>query len=141
MRKVSEIMTTNVVTVTPRDNVYEVAVKMKEHDTGFMPVVEVGDRLLGVITDRDLVVRGIAEKHPGSTAVEVVMTKGIKTASRDTSVDEAAELMAEQQIRRLPVTEGDRLVGVVSIGDLAIRTIFADEAGEALTQISSEQIH
>lgn len=87
MRKVSEIMTTNVVTVTPRDNVYEVAVKMKEHDTGFIPVVEVdGDRLLGVITDRDLVVRGIAEKHPGSTAVEVVMTKGIKTASRDTSV-------------------------------------------------------
>lgn len=49
--------------------------------------------------------------------------------------------MAEQQIRRLPVTEGDRLVGIVSIGDLAIRTIFADEAGEALTQISSEQIH
>ncbi|MDQ0088317.1 CBS domain-containing protein [Paenibacillus anaericanus] len=142
MRKVSEIMTTNVVTVTPRDNVYEVAVKMKEHDTGFIPVVEVdGDRLLGVITDRDLVVRGIAEKHPGSTAVEVVMTKGIKTASRDTSVEEAAELMAEQQIRRLPVTEGDRLVGIVSIGDLAIRTIFADEAGEALTQISSEQIH
>lgn len=142
MRKVSEIMTTNVVTVTPRDNVYVVAVKMKEHDTGFIPVVEVdGDRLLGVITDRDLVVRGIAEKHPGSTAVEVVMTKGIKTASRDTSVEEAAELMAEQQIRRLPVTEGDRLVGIVSIGDLAIRTIFADEAGEALTQISSEQIH
>ncbi|RUT47852.1 CBS domain-containing protein [Paenibacillus anaericanus] len=142
MRKVSEIMTTNVVTVTPRDNVYEVAVKMKEHDTGFIPVVEVdGDRLLGVITDRDLVVRGIAEKHPGSTAVEVVMTKGIKTASRDTSVEEAAELMAEQQIRRLPVTEGDRLVGIVSIGDLAIRTIFADEAGEALTQISTEQIH
>ncbi|GGH25755.1 CBS domain-containing protein [Paenibacillus segetis] len=141
MRKVSEIMTTDVVTVTPRDNVYEVAVKMKQHDIGYIPVVEVdGGRLLGVITDRDLVIRGIAEKHPGSAAVETVMSKGIETVSKDTSVDEAAELMAEQQIRRLPVTDGERLIGIVSIGDLAVRNIFANEAGEALTHIS-EQIH
>lgn len=141
MKKVSEIMTRDVVTVTPEDNVYEVAVKMKQHGTGFIPVVEKGgDRLIGVITDRDLVVRGIAEKHPGSSAVETVMTKGIKTASPDTSVDAAAELMAEQQIRRLPVTEGDRLIGIVSIGDLAVRNIFADNAGEALAEIS-EHVH
>lgn len=140
MKKVSEIMTNDVVTVTPQDNVYEVAVKMKENDTGFIPVVENGDKLIGVITDRDLVIRCIAEKHPGSTAVDTVMTKGIKTASREMSVDEAAELMAEQQIRRLPVTEGDRLIGIVSIGDMAVRNIFADNAGEALSQIS-EQVH
>ncbi|MNZ87876.1 Hypoxic response protein 1 [compost metagenome] len=140
MRKVSEIMTHQVVTVSPEDNVYEVAVKMKQNDTGFIPVVENGDRLIGVITDRDLVVRGIAEKRPGSAAVETVMTTGIRTASRDTSVDEAAELMADQQIRRLPVTDGDRLIGIVSIGDLATRDIFADNAGEALTEIS-ERVH
>lgn len=141
MRKVSEIMTHEVVTVTPEDNVYEVAVKMKQHDTGFIPVVEQGsDKLIGVITDRDLVVRGIAEKHPGSTAVETVMTRDIKTAKADMSVDEAAELMAEQQIRRLPVTEGDRLIGIVSIGDLAVRNLFADNAGEALSDIS-QQVH
>lgn len=141
MRKVSEIMTDQVITVTPSDNVYEVAVKMKQHDTGCIPVVENGsDKLIGVITDRDLVIRGIAEKRPGSTAVDEVMTKGIRTVSPDQSVDEAAEIMASQQIRRLPVTEGDRLVGIVSIGDMAVRNIFADEAGEALTQIS-EQIH
>ncbi|MFD1176156.1 CBS domain-containing protein [Paenibacillus puldeungensis] len=140
MKKVSEIMTNDVVTVTPQDNVYEVAVKMKENDTGFIPVVENGDKLIGVITDRDLVIRCIAEKHPGSTAIDTVMTKGIKTASREMSVDEAAELMAEQQIRRLPVTEGDRLIGIVSIGDMAVRNIFADNAGEALSQIS-EQVH
>ncbi|SDF07115.1 CBS domain-containing protein [Fontibacillus panacisegetis] len=141
MRTVSEIMTHEVVTVTPKDNVYEVAVKMKQHDTGFIPVVEEGsDRLIGVITDRDLVVRGIAEKRPNSTAVENVMTTGIRTASLDTSVDEAAELMADQQIRRLPVTDGERLIGIVSIGDLATRNIYADNAGEALSQIS-EQIH
>ncbi|MDU2243625.1 MAG: CBS domain-containing protein [Paenibacillus sp.] len=140
MRKVSEIMTNDVVTVTPQDNVYEVAVKMKENDTGFIPVVEGGDKLIGVITDRDLVIRGIAEKRPGSTAVDEVMTKGIKTASRDMSVDEAAELMAQQQIRRLPVCEGDRLIGIVSIGDMAVRNIFSDNAGEALSEIS-EQVH
>ncbi|MBA9087009.1 CBS domain-containing protein [Fontibacillus solani] len=141
MRTVSEIMTHEVVTVTPKDNVYEVAVKMKQHDTGFIPVVEEdNDRLIGVITDRDLVVRGIAEKRPNSTAVENVMTTGIRTASLDTSVDEAAELMADQQIRRLPVTDGERLIGIVSIGDLATRNIYADNAGEALSQIS-EQIH
>ncbi len=141
MRKVSEIMTRDVVTVTREDNVYEVAVKMKQHGTGFIPVVEKdGNKLIGVITDRDLVVRGIAEKHPGSTAVETVMTKGIQTASPETTVDEAAELMAGQQIRRLPVTEGDRLVGIVSIGDLAVRNIFADNAGEALAEIS-EHVH
>ncbi|MNO59099.1 Hypoxic response protein 1 [compost metagenome] len=141
MKKVEEIMTHEVVTVTPKDNVYEVAVKMKQHDTGFIPVVEEGsDKLIGVITDRDLVVRGIAEKRPNSSAVENVMTTGIRTASLNTSVDEAAELMADQQIRRLPVTDGDRLIGIVSIGDLATRHIFADSAGEALSQIS-EQIH
>ncbi|MGZ7443785.1 CBS domain-containing protein [Paenibacillus sp. TH7-28] len=139
MRKVADIMTDEVVTVTVRDNIYEVAVKMKENDTGFIPVVE-GDKLLGVITDRDLVIRCMAEKRPNSTAVDEIMTRGIKTASRDMSVDEAAELMAEQQIRRLPVTEGDRLIGIVSIGDLAVRNIFADNAGDALSEIS-ERVH
>ncbi|AHM66742.1 CBS domain-containing protein [Paenibacillus polymyxa] len=142
MKKVQEVMTKKCVTVTPQDNIYEVAVKMKDNDTGFIPVVERegSDKLIGVITDRDLVVRGYADKHSGSSSVDAVMTTGIRTASVDMSVDQAAELMAEQQIRRLPVTEGDRLIGIVSIGDLAVRNIFADNAGEALSQIS-EQVH
>ncbi|MEC0181610.1 CBS domain-containing protein [Paenibacillus peoriae] len=142
MKKVQEVMTEKCITVTPQDNIYEVAVKMKDNDTGFIPVVEKegSDRLIGVITDRDLVVRGYAAKHSGSSSVDTVMTTGIRTARADMSVDQAAELMAEQQIRRLPVTEGDRLIGIVSIGDLAVRNIFADNAGEALSQIS-EQVH
>ncbi|WHX47566.1 CBS domain-containing protein [Paenibacillus woosongensis] len=140
MRKVKDIMTDQVVTVSPKDNIYEVAVKMKNNDTGFIPVVENGDRLIGVITDRDLVIRAIAEKHPGSTAVETVMTRGIRCASPDTPVDEAADMMAEQQIRRLPVTEGERLIGIVSLGDMAVRNNFADEAGDALSDIS-HQVH
>lgn len=115
---------------------------MKDNDTGFIPVVESegSDKLIGVVTDRDLVVRGYAAKNSGSGSVDTVMTTGIRTASADMSVDQAAELMAEQQIRRLPVTEGDRLIGIVSIGDLAVRNIFADNAGEALSHIS-EQVH
>jgi len=143
LKTVKEVMTKDPVTVTLLDNVYEVAVKMREHDTGFIPVIDNEDNktLLGVITDRDLVIRGYAAKHPGSTAVEKVMSREIQTVSENTSVDEAAELMSSWQIRRLAVTSGQKLMGVVSIGDLAVRNIFADEAGEALHDISQQHLH
>ncbi|WP_339247414.1 CBS domain-containing protein [Paenibacillus sp. FSL F4-0243] len=143
MKTVKEVMTKDPVTVTLLDNVYEVAVKMRDHDTGFIPVIdnENNKTLLGVITDRDLVIRGYAAKHPGSTAVEKVMSREIQTVSENTSVDEAAELMSSWQIRRLAVTSGQKLMGVVSIGDLAVRNIFADEAGEALHDISQQHLH
>ncbi len=135
-KQVRDIMTTDVETVTLKDNIYEVAVKMKTFDVGFIPVVE-GRKLIGVITDRDLVVRGYAEKHSGSTAVEEVMTDTkIATITPDTTVDEAAKVMAKEQIRRLPVVENGELCGVVAIGDLAVRNKLQDEAGEALSQIS-----
>lgn len=131
-------MTTDCATVTLQDNVYEVAVKMKQEDTGFIPVVD-GKKLIGVITDRDLVIRGFAAKKEGSTAVKEVMSSNqITSATPETTVDEAAKLMAKQQIRRLPVVENGNLVGIVSIGDLAVRDKFEDEAGEALSQISEK---
>lgn len=135
MKTIKKIMSTDCVTVSPLDNVYEVAVKMKEHDIGFIPVVE-GKKLIGVVTDRDLVIRGYAEKHSGSTAVSEVMTSEVDTITSETSTDEAANLMAEKQIRRLPVVDGGELVGVLAIGDLAVREIFVNEAGEALSAIS-----
>ncbi|MEK5396529.1 CBS domain-containing protein [Paenibacillus sp. FSL K6-2859] len=143
MKTVKEVMTKEPVTVTLMDNVYEVAVKMRDHDTGFIPVIDNEDdkTLLGVITDRDLVIRGYAAKHPGSTAVEKVMSREIQSVSENTSVDEAAERMSSWQIRRLAVTSGQKLIGVVSIGDLAVRNIFADEAGEALHDISQQHLH
>lgn len=131
-------MTKDCATVTLLDNVYEVAVKMKQEDTGFIPVVD-GKKLIGVITDRDLVLRGYAEKREGSASVKQVMSSNqITTATPETTVDEAAKLMASQQIRRLPVCENGELVGIVSIGDLAVRDKFEDEAGEALSQISEK---
>jgi CBS domain-containing protein len=121
-----------------QDNVYEIAVKMKQHDIGFVPVVE-GKKLIGVVTDRDLVIRGFAEKREGSAAVKQVMTENVQTIEAGTSIDEAAKLMAKQQIRRLPVVDKGELVGIVAIGDLAVRDKFEDEAGQALSQISEDR--
>jgi CBS domain-containing protein len=137
-RTVKEIMTRDCATVTLKDNVYEAAVIMKQEDTGFIPVVD-GKRLIGVITDRDLVLRGYADKREGSAAIKEVMSnQQITTATPDTTVEEAAKLMANHQIRRLPVVENGELVGIVSIGDLAVRSNSEDEAGEALSEISEE---
>ena len=134
-RQVKDLMTKDCVTATLLDNVYELAVLMRDHDIGFVPIVD-EKKLIGIVTDRDLVIRGYAAKHPGSTAVSDVMTTDLKTIGADTSVDEAAKLMANNQIRRLPVVENGNLVGIVSIGDLAVREIFANEAGAALSGIS-----
>ncbi|WP_042199345.1 CBS domain-containing protein [Paenibacillus camerounensis] len=143
MKTVREVMTEQPAAVTLLDNVYEVAVKMRDYDTGFIPVIdsEQGNRLIGVITDRDLVLRGYAQKHPGSTAVETVMSKQVVSVLQSATVDEAAELMASRQIRRLPVTRNGQLIGVVSLGDLAAKDLFADEAGEALSEISQHRLH
>lgn len=135
MSTIQRLMTEDFVTVTLQDNVYEVALKMKEHDIGFMPVMN-GDTLVGVVTDRDLVIRGYAEKKSGSTAVEEVMTTDIISVSPEATVDEAAQLMARHQIRRLPVVQNNQLLGIVALGDLASEHQFTDEAGEALSEIS-----
>lgn len=138
MKTIQDIMSTDSVTVTLQDNVFEIAVKMKENDIGFIPVVE-GDKLIGVVTDRDLVIRGYAERHSGSTSVGEVMTKDVITVTSQTSVDEAAKIMSVKKIRRLPVVENERLVGIVALGDLAVRQLYEDEAGQALSEISEPE--
>ncbi len=133
---IREIMTTDIECVTLKDNVYEVACKMRDHNVGVIPVVDESQNCIGVITDRDIVIRGLAEKHEGSTAVEKVMSSELVTGTPDLSVDEAAKMMAQKQIRRLPVVENGKLVGIVAMADLAVRNNFADEAGYALSEIS-----
>lgn len=137
MQTVREVMTTNVDFCTPLDNVFEVATKMKDLNVGAIPIVK-NNELLGMITDRDLVVRGIAEKHPGSNSVTNVMSDHLITIGPDASIEEAAHKMAEHQIRRLPVVENGALIGIVSLGDLAIRDYSDDQAGEALSDISEK---
>jgi CBS domain-containing protein len=135
MKTLRDIMTTQVVTVTLQDNIYEIASKMKEHGIGLIPVVE-GKKVIGVVTDRDLVIRGYANKHSGSTAVEEVMTSECVKVSPDTTVDEAAKIMGDKKIRRLVVEQNGELAGIVAIGDLALRRNFENEAGDALSHIS-----
>ncbi|MED1469660.1 CBS domain-containing protein [Bacillus salipaludis] len=135
MEKIREIMTDKVESCSLLDNVYEVAVKMKELNVGAIPIVD-NDKLVGMITDRDIVLRCVAEKHPASSKVEDIMSNDLITVSPDASSREAAKLMAEHQIRRLPVVEGDKLVGIVSLGDFAIRDLTDDQAKQALTEIS-----
>ncbi|MDN9009891.1 CBS domain-containing protein [Brevibacillus laterosporus] len=135
-RTLREIMTENLATVTLLDNVYEVAVKMRDWNVGVIPVVNEQNDVIGVITDRDIVIRGLAEKHQGSTKIEEVMSTDIVLGTPEMTVDAAAKLMAQHQIRRLPVVDNGKLVGIVAIGDMAIRNILQDEAGEALAEIS-----
>ncbi|MEH7334905.1 CBS domain-containing protein [Neobacillus drentensis] len=137
METIRDIMTDEIECCTLLDNIFEVAVKMKELNVGAIPIVE-QEKLVGMITDRDIVIRGVAEKHPGSTKVEDIMSDKLITVSPDTSSNDAAKLMAENQIRRLPVVEDGKLVGIVSLGDFAIRELTDDQAKEALTQISEQ---
>lgn len=135
MGKISEIMSTNVETCSLLDNIYEVSVKMKEWNVGAIPIVD-NEKLVGMITDRDIVIRCIAEKHPGSSKVEEIMSKEMITVRPDSTTQEAAKIMAQHQIRRLPVIDGERLVGIVSLGDFATHELTDDQAKVALTEIS-----
>ena len=135
---VSEVMSTNIIPVSNDKHVYDIALNMKEHDTGFIPIVEKENhrKLVGVVTDRDLVLRGIASKHPGSAKVSEVMTTDVYTVNSRASVEEAAKMMAAHQVRRLPVVDNGQLVGILSLGDVATESPFQDNAGSALTDIS-----
>lgn len=121
MAKLRDIMSENLVTVTPRTSVEDVAKLMKQHDIGNVLVTE-GDRLAGIVTDRDLVVRVMAEGGPSNVSVGDIMSTDLVTLEADTRVKDAAKLMADKQVRRLPVVENGKPVGIVSLGDLAVKT-------------------
>jgi CBS domain-containing protein len=116
---VQEAMTSNPTTVTPDTSAREAAEIMKSEDTGIVPIVE-GDRLTGVITDRDLALRIVAEGKSADTRVGELASKDLVTVDPQQSLEEAARLMAEHQVRRLPVVEEDgRLVGILAQKDVA----------------------
>lgn len=120
MPTLREIMTPNPVTVDPQATLKEVATLMLEQDIGAVLVMD-GDRPSGIITDRDIVIRAVAYGHDYGTAVTDYTTGSVFTMEADTDVQEAAREMADRQLRRLPVTDGGKVVGMVSLGDLAVR--------------------
>lgn len=128
-------MTTDVRTVSANDSISEAANIMKQLDVGAVPVVD-NQILVGIITDRDLVLRAVAEGKNSEERVSTIMTKNITSVNPEMDVHKVADLMASKQIRRLPIVENGTLVGIVSIGDMAVEDIFENEAGEALHTIS-----
>jgi CBS domain-containing protein len=136
-RKIKDVMTEGVELIGPDATMKEAAAKMAETDVGILPVGE-NDRLVGVVTDRDLVVRGIAQGNdPSRTKIRDVMTQGVLYCYDDQDPAEAAEDMAEQQVRRMPVVTRDkRLIGMISLGDIA-RKHDPDKAGKALKEVVS----
>lgn len=136
--RVRDIMTRNVDYCTTLDNVYEAAVKMRKNDVGMIPVLDENQSLIGVLTDRDIVIRCVAEKRPNSTKITDAISSRLITGTPDMSIDDIEELMACEQIRRIPIVENKQLVGIVSLGDLAVHRKTDLKAGIALSSISED---
>jgi CBS domain-containing protein len=134
--KIKEIMTDKVAFVSPETTVVETARLMQKHDVGSIPVCE-GPNLVGIVTDRDIVVRNVAHgKNPSTIPVREIMTTTVKTIAPEMELNQVAELMSQQQIRRLPVVENNQLVGMVSLGDLATQAKHDVEVASTLGEIS-----
>jgi CBS domain-containing protein len=134
--KVSDCMTRDVRVAAPTQSLREAAALMAELDVGILPVGE-NDRLIGMITDRDIAIRGVACGKGPDTAVRDVMTDSVKYCFADQSIEEVSRNMGDVQVRRLPVVDREkRLVGIISLSDIANGEGAVDEAGEALRDIS-----
>ena len=135
--KVRDLMTTNVTTADVDSSIAEIAQSMKNLDVGSIPVCDDNKSVVGIVTDRDIVLRTVAEgDNVNKTKVGEVMSTRVISVSPETDVHEAANIMAKYQVRRLPVVENEKIVGIVAIGDFATRNIYVNEAGDALSDIS-----
>ena len=134
--QLKDVMSRDVMVISPDMTIGEAAKKMRDGDFGMMPVGE-NDRMVGAISDRDIVVRAVAEGKGLDTKVREIMSEGICWAFDDDTVEHAAKLMSERQVRRLPVINRDkRLVGIVALGDFAVDSAELKPAAEALAKIS-----
>ena len=140
MKKCSDVMTDNPVYALPDDTVEKVAQLMKKEDIGPVPVVddEQNKRLVGIVTDRDLALKVVAEgRDPQTTKVEDVMTRKLITCRPDDDVESAMKAMAQYQLRRIPVVDNDnRLVGIISQADVATRVDEPEKTAEVVKEIS-----
>jgi CBS domain-containing protein len=136
-RRCSEIMTRDVRTATREMALRDVAIMMRDGDMGSVPVVEDG-RLVGIVTDRDIVVRCVADGRDPSAAVSEAMTTEIYSVTPDDFAFEAVRLMGDKQVRRVPVVDADgKLAGIISMADVALETEDELEIAETLEEISS----
>jgi len=138
-RHVRDVMTPNPECVTEKDSLRDVARIMKDQDTGVVPVVDGGRKIIGMITDRDIVVRCVAEgKNPLEAHVNDVMSKSVRKVREDQTVNDVIGLMKSSEIRRVPVVnQRDEIVGIVSMGDIATESSERGKVGDAMQDISS----
>ena len=136
-KSAADVMTKNPVTVSEKDSVRDAAKIMAKQDTGVVPVVN-GKKVVGVITDRDIVVRVVAEgKDIANARVTEAMSKNVRSVRESASVNEVLDLMTKAEVRRVPVVnDKDELVGIVSIGDVANRTNQDGKVGKTVEGIS-----
>ena len=133
--QVGELMTRNVPILCPDDSLRVAAYKMDEFNVGALPVCD-GERLIGMITDRDIAVRGVAQGRGPDTTVRELMTDDVVSVRADDNVEDVAAKMSEAQVRRVPVIDqDDKLCGIVSLGDLS-RETGGEAASQALEGVS-----
>ena len=136
--QVSELMSTNIVAVSPDSTAAEAAGTMTRSDVGIVLVCGQNGSLQGVLTDRDIVTRCVAvQSDPVQTKVQDLMTRNVVTISPNEEMKTAADLLSGEQIRRIPVVEGTRVVGILSLADLVHSDLYDMEAAQALTEITS----
>lgn len=135
--KVKDICSCETLTVTAQDTVKEAACKMAKHNIGALPVVDYSERVIGMVTDRDITVRITAEgKDASRYTVGDIMTQDISCVCMDADVESATRIMGKAKVRRLPVVDDGRIVGFISLGDITRTGKFDMEAGHALCEIS-----
>lgn len=134
---VKDLMTTSVTCVRPETSIEQVAKQMKQENIGSIPVCNDRGEAMGIITDRDIVIRSVSSDKGPKTAQDI-MTKNIVSADPNMDAHQAALLMAKYQVRRLPVMENNKIVGMLAMADIARKQIYVDEAGDALSAISKQ---
>jgi len=132
---VRDAMTANPRTLSPGDSIQSAARIMKEEDAGAVPIVENG-KLVGMVTDRDIVIRAVVEGSPANRPVRDIASGNVVSTSPNASIREAESLMSKHQVRRLPVVENERLVGIISLGDIAVKDGKDSRTGDTLENIS-----
>jgi len=136
--RVKDVMSKQVVSVGPEESLEVAARLLSRYNVGALPVCTADKQLQGMLTDRDIVLRCVAAgQQPDRMSVRQAMTGRVISARSEDHAEVASALMAREQVRRLPVTENGRLVGILSLGDLAVRPDYSMEAAEALSEISS----
>ncbi len=137
IRTVAEVMTAYPKSLSPEGSIRKAAQIMRDEDVGVLPIVDGMGVLVGIVTDRDIAVKAVADGRDADTPVEKCMTRNPDTIGKDTTLQQAMLLMSQQQIRRLPVVENGRLIGIVSLGDLSDSRAPEQEKAETLERVSA----